>query len=82
MVSMPGFEPRAHWWEVSTLTTVPSLALPYHLRLFIKLICLALFISLSLSRAPTLQLWMCVKFDIDLPVLYTGMGGRVDSLHD
>ena len=56
MASMPGFEPRPHWQEVSALTTVPSLALPYHLRLFIKLICLALFISLSLSYAPTLQL--------------------------
>ena len=24
--SMPGFEPGPHWWEVSALTTAPSLA--------------------------------------------------------
>ena len=56
IASMRGFEPRPHWWEVRAITTVPSLALPYHLRLYIKLICIALFNSLSLSHAPTLQL--------------------------
>ena len=25
MASTSGFEPRSHWWEVSTLSTVPSL---------------------------------------------------------
>ena len=25
---MPGFEPGPHWWEVTTLTTAPSLAPP------------------------------------------------------
>ena len=27
VASTPGFEPRPHWWEVSTFTTAPSLAL-------------------------------------------------------
>ena len=26
MASTPGFEPGPHWWEVSALTTAPSLA--------------------------------------------------------
>ena len=26
MASKPGFEPGPHWWEVSALTAVPSLA--------------------------------------------------------
>ena len=28
MASMPGFEPRPHWWEASTLTTAPPPPLP------------------------------------------------------